>query len=45
MVKEYLLRLGYTNKDIENILNSYILSHFKEDTLLKHIKDNYNLFL
>ena len=45
MVKEYLLKLGYSNEDIENILSSYALKNLKEDTLLVHIKDNYNLLI
>ena len=45
MVKEYLINLGYSNEDTENILNSYALKNLKEDTLLIHIKENYNLLI
>ena len=45
MVKEYLLKLGYSNEDVENILNNYALKKIKEDTLLTHIKDVYNLLI
>ena len=45
MVKEYLLNLGYSEEDIETILNSYALKNLKEDTLLIHIKENYNLLI
>ena len=45
MVKEYLISLGYSNIDIEKILNSYSLNTLKEDTLLIHIKNNYNLLI
>ena len=45
MVKEYLLKLGYSHEDIEKILSSYALKNLKEDTLLIHIKNNYNLLI
>ena len=45
MVKEYLISLGYNNEDIENILTCNSLKNFKEDTLLIHIKDIYNLLI
>ena len=45
MVKGYLISLGYNNEDIENILTCNSLKDFKEDTLLIHIKDIYNLLI
>ena len=45
MVKEYLLKLGYSHEDIEKILSCYALKSLKEDTLLIHIKNNYNLLI
>ena len=45
VVKEYLISLGYNNEDIENILACNSLKSFKEDTLLIHIKDIYNLLI
>ena len=45
MVKEYLISLGYSNDEAETILNSYSLNKLKEDTLLIHIKSNYNFFI
>ncbi len=45
MVKEYLISLGYSYDKAESILNSYAIKSFKEDTLLIHIKSNYNFFI
>ena len=44
-VKEYLISLGYSNESIEKILGNNSLTNFKEDTLLIHIKNNYNFFI
>lgn len=41
MVKEYLLKLGYSDKEIDAVLNSYPLCKLKENTLLAKIKEVY----
>ncbi len=45
MIKEYLVSLGYNNIDIEKILNAYSLNSLKENTLLIHIKEIYDLLI
>src|SRR5699024_8217837 len=45
MVKEYLLKLGYSDKEIDAVLNSYPLCKLKENTLLAKIKEVYCLLI
>lgn len=45
MVKEYLLKLGYSDEEIDAILSSYPICSLKEDTLLAKIKEVYCLLI
>ena len=45
IIKEYLLKLGYSIEDIGNILNSYPLCNLKENTLLADVKEVYSLLI
>ena len=45
MVKEYLLKLGYSDEEIDAVLNSYPLCKLKENTLLAKIKEVYCLLI
>lgn len=44
-VKEYLKDFGYSNKDIDNIINSFGVNNLKEETLLRHIKEILDFFI
>jgi len=39
MLKETLLKIGYKEKEIIKIINTYPLSNLKEETLLKKIQE------
>lgn len=39
---KYLKGFGFSDEDIENIVNNYILSKMKFDTLLKRCQENNN---
>ena len=43
MLREYMLSLGYTENDINKIINTYPLCDMKESNLLNKIKENYKL--
>lgn len=45
MLYEYMKELGYSDKDIEKIVDSRYTYSYHEDTLYKKIKDNFNFML
>ena len=42
MVKEFLAKMGFSEKKINYILNLYPISEMKEETILRNIKDSYS---
>ena len=44
-VNKLLKSLGYTEYDINEIINTYPISDMKEDTLIKNIKSNYTFLV
>ena len=44
-LKKYLKEIGYSENDIEKVVNGYGTSGLKPETLLDNIKRNYEFFI
>ena len=44
-LKKYLKEIGYSENDIEKVVNGYGTSGWKPETLLDNIKRNYEFFI
>lgn len=45
MLREYMIGVGFTDKDIDKIINTFPVCNYKEETLLKKIDEVYKFLL